>query len=300
MLATILSTLDPTQDDTISQFLPCPPLFSSRQLRWNGIHVQYHRQPAWETPNSCCSHHAILINYSEQPAKTDRILDGHKQSEQAFVGDITVIPAGVQHKASWTQETSFLLIFFDPAYVTQVSNESCNPDCVKIIPHFATSDPQIHQIGLLLKSELESNEPCSRLYGDSLANILTIRLLRRYSERKIAVQYSSSGLSKNALQRVIEYIHENLSGDLSLKELADLSQIGPNYFTTLFRQSTGLSAYQYVINCRIEKAKQLLASSELPLVEISLQVGFQSQSHFINIFRRQIGMTPKTYRAARK
>jgi AraC family transcriptional regulator len=98
----------------------------------------------------------------------------------------------------------------------------------------------------------------------------------------------------------MEYIHEHLSEDLSLREIAAFLQMSPNYFTSLFKQSTGLSAHQYVIHCRIEKAERLLTKSDLSIVEVAQQVGFQSQSHFVNVFRKQTGMTPKTYRKARK
>lgn len=125
-------------------------------------------------------------------------------------------------------------------------------------------------------------------------------LLRRYSVWKPAVRDFTGGLPKIKLQQAMEYIHDHLTEDLSLREIATRLQMSPNYFTSLFKQSTGLSTHQYVIQCRIEKAKQLLTKPNLPIVEVSQQVGFQSQSHFINVFRKRTGMTPKTYREARK
>lgn len=292
--------LDFTQENAILQLLPRAPLLSSHQLGWDGIHAQYHQQPAWETPESCGSHHTIIVSHFKQLTKTERMLDGCRQSEQAFTGDIAIIPANVQHKVIWDREGDFTLLFLEPIFVAQAAPETIDADHVKILPHFATPDPVIYRIGLLLKSELESNGLGSRLYADSLFTALSVNLLRRYSARKSAVRDFTGGLPKRKLQQAMEYIHDHLAEDLSLREIAAFLQMSPNYFTSLFKQSTGLSTHQYVIQCRIEKTKRLLTKPDLSIVEVSQQVGFQSQSHFINVFRKQTGMTPKAYRKARK
>jgi AraC family transcriptional regulator len=68
------------------------------------------------------------------------------------------------------------------------------------------------------------------------------------------------------------------------------------HFSRLFKQSTGLSPYQYVTNSRIEKAKRLLVQTEEAINQIGQQVGFPNQSHFTNVFRKAMGVTPKAYR----
>jgi AraC family transcriptional regulator len=58
----------------------------------------------------------------------------------------------------------------------------------------------------------------------------------------------------------------------------------------------GISPHQYVIKCRIERAKFLLSYSQFPIIEIALKVGCSSQSNFTTIFRKYVGITPKAYR----
>lgn len=77
--------------------------------------------------------------------------------------------------------------------------------------------------------------------------------------------------------------------------MAAIVQMSPYYFTTLFKQSMGVTAYQYVTQCRIERAKQLLKQPELTIVEVCDQVAFHSQSHFTKVFRQQNTVTPKAY-----
>lgn len=108
----------------------------------------------------------------------------------------------------------------------------------------------------------------------------------------------TGGLPKYKLREAIAYINEHLDQNLTLAELSSVVQMSPHYFAHSFKQSTGLPPHQYVTRCRIDKAKRLLARRELTIVEISGQVGFQSQSHFTRVFHQHTKMTPKVYRDA--
>ena len=151
-------------------------------------------------------------------------------------------------------------------------------------------------MGLALKAELAIGGADSRLYAESMATVLSIHLLRRYSSRKPQISNFTDGLPKYKLKNAIAYIHENLDESLTLAQLSQIVQMSPHYFATLFKQSTGLSPHQYIIKCRIDLAKQLLARQNLTLVEICQQVGFQNQSHFTRVFRQYTATTPKAFR----
>ncbi|MDJ0597045.1 MAG: helix-turn-helix transcriptional regulator, partial [Pleurocapsa sp. MO_226.B13] len=79
-------------------------------------------------------------------------------------------------------------------------------------------------------------------------------------------------------------------------ELAALVQISPSYFSILFKQATGITPHQYVIQCRIERAKELLRQSDLAIADVALRLGFSHQSHLSRHFKRLVGVTPKQFR----
>ena len=106
----------------------------------------------------------------------------------------------------------------------------------------------------------------------------------------------SGGLVPYKLQRTLAYIHAHLEQALSLPTLAVVAQMSPTHFAHLFKHATGLAPHQYVSRCRIERAKRLLADTDLPLIEIGPQVGCADQSHFTALFRKHVSMTPKAYR----
>lgn len=103
------------------------------------------------------------------------------------------------------------------------------------------------------------------------------------------------GLSKRKLQQAIHYIHQHLSEEVTLEAIATHLNMSHFYFCRMFKQSTGVTPYQYLLRLRIEHAKQLLLQGDLSIVEIALEVGFANQSHLTHHFKRLVGVTPKQF-----
>ena len=129
-----------------------------------------------------------------------------------------------------------------------------------------------------------------------MTNALAVHLLRRYETCRPPAGACPGGLSKPKLRRTTAYIEAHLAHELSLTELAAVAQTSPAHFARLFKQETGRTPLQYVIMCRIERAKQLLRETEWPIIEIGHQVGFTDQSYFTAVFRKYVATTPKAYR----
>jgi AraC family transcriptional regulator len=98
------------------------------------------------------------------------------------------------------------------------------------------------------------------------------------------------------LQRVTEYIQQNLDKDLRLAELAALVYMSPYHFARLFKCTTGVPPHRFVVRQRIARASAFLATPELSVAQISRMVGFRTPSHFATVFRRVTGVTPRRYR----
>ena len=105
----------------------------------------------------------------------------------------------------------------------------------------------------------------------------------------------SGKLPKYKLQQILDYISAYLDRDLSLKELGNVVQMSPYYFSRLFKETTGITPRQYIICRRIERAKKLLQQRKISIAEVAKEVGFVDQSHLHRHFKRLVGVTPKTY-----
>lgn len=96
--------------------------------------------------------------------------------------------------------------------------------------------------------------------------------------------------------RCIDYIHQNLHEAISLQNLAEYTERNPTYLCGLFKKEMKITIAQYIRECRIEAAENMLKFSDYPYLDICNYLAFSSYSHFINVFKKKTGLTPKEYR----
>ena len=183
-----------------------------------------------------------------------------------------------------------------PALLVHALDTSLQGERITIVPSLPSRDPLLHHIALVLQATLAAEDGAGQLYAMSLADALVVHFLRRYAASRQSLYQVTGGLTPYKLHRTTAYIKTHLEQALSLATLATVAQTSPAHFARLFKHATGLAPHQYVIMCRIEHAKQLLARADVPLSEIGLQVGCADQSHFTALFRKHVSMTPKAYR----
>jgi len=124
-------------------------------------------------------------------------------------------------------------------------------------------------------------------------------MFRHYSDSAWRPAPARGGLGAQRLRLVIDYIEANLDDDLSLAMLAEMAGRSLHHFSDAFRQSTGTPPHRYIMIRRIERAKILLLSTDMPVAQIAFAVGFASQSHFGAMFRALTGVTPLRFRLDR-
>lgn len=98
------------------------------------------------------------------------------------------------------------------------------------------------------------------------------------------------------IKKAIQYISQNFAETITLDDVAGHVHLNPAYFSTIFKQSTGSSFKEYLNMIRIEEGKRLLSSTNFPIIDIAMAVGFEDQSYFSKVFKRYTGLTPKQFR----
>jgi len=197
-------------------------------------------------------------------------------------------PIQVLRHGRWTR-------FLDAA--PKLSSRTTGREEIELVEHWALVDPYLAAILQAMRADLADGSPAGRLYGESLASALAVYLVGRYGVRRAVLRNRKGGMPGHRLRRVLDYIAENLTGDLGLKELADVAGMSPHYFSELFRRSVGRSPHQYVLSRRIERAKESLRNPKRTVLEAGLSAGFENPSHFARVFRRHVGATPRQFRA---
>jgi AraC family transcriptional regulator len=294
MTSNLISAIELSQ-----RFDNTTPVFSSRQMGWNGISVeQYqHLSNSFEVEFPAPSDHWLVLPLG-QPVLVTQKSDDRLHESVIQRGDSILVPAG--QPKYWCRREGIccaLHIHLKPEMIRQTAEASeMDTKRIGLVDCFGKQDLQLHQIAMLLLAELESGGMMGQLYVESLTQVLAIHLLRHYSTITQTVTSENRSLTHTQLQQAIDYIHTYLNRDLSLAELASVINISPTYFASLFKQAMGISPHQYVIQQRVEHAKLMLSKTDLVIADIALQVGFSSQSHLTQQFKRLTGMTPKQVR----
>jgi AraC family transcriptional regulator len=273
------------------------PYLFRQQTEWAGG-VKVHR--ARVLPGRMLEHnapcHEINVTLGGQLITEKISAGGRRVTTKGASGNICLTPAGQPVGAHWEKPLDNMGILLDPDFAVRTAIENRFAAKFEFVEIYKNKDLLIQQIGLNLLAEHNAETPSGRLYADSLIQTLILHLLKNYSTANAVQENLNGGLSGYKLRRVNEFIDANLEEDLSLAEIAAVADLSQYHFARAFRKTTGLTPQQYVMQQRIERAKQLLAKDDLPLVEISLRSGFKNQSHFTALFRKFTKLTPKTWR----
>jgi AraC family transcriptional regulator len=272
------------------------PYLFRQAAEWNGVRVHRAKVLPGRMLEHEAKYHEINISVSgnlvtEKVSSTGRIV-----VTRGGAGNLCLTPAGQLVGAYWEKPLDNMGILLKPDFVRAAALENRFSADFEFKEIYKDQDPLIQQIGFALLAETSCETPAGKLYTDSLIQTLTIHLLRNYSNAASVRENIHGGLSGYKLRRVQEFIDANLEEDLSLAELAEVADLSQFHFARAFRKSTGQTPQQYLMQQRIERAKQLLSKDELPIVEISLRTGFKNQSHFTTLFRKFTKSTPKLWR----
>lgn len=272
------------------------PYLFRQYAEWNGVRVHRAKVLPGRMLEHAAAYHEINISISGHLYTEKISATGKAVVTRGGAGNLCLTPAGQLVGAHWDKPLDNMGILLKPEFVRAVAAENRFSADFEFREIYKDNDPLIQQIGFALLAETNPATTAGNLYVDSLVQTLTLHLLKNYSNAASIRENTSGGLSGYRLRRVREFIDANLEEDLSLAELAEVADLSQFHFARAFRKSTGQTPQQYLMQQRIERAKQLLSKNDLPIVEISLRTGFKNQSHFTTLFRKFTNHTPKLWR----
>lgn len=217
-------------------------------------------------------------------------------------GDVSILPSHQPHAGLWEREADNLLIYLEPEFVARAVHGSLVEDSFEIVGAWASDDAFVGQLGLALAGEFDGGAPPPRLYVESVGTLLAVHLFKTYSAARDPLRGPPGRglLPKERLRRVTEHVADGLCGEITLSGMAEVAGLSPHHFSRLFKASTGLSPYRYVIGRRVERARELLTRTDLSLPEVARQAGFASQSHMGRHLKHLLGATPSALRGSRR
>ena len=269
---------------------------TSKDAIARGVAIEPYCGARGDGPASTSDKH-ILTMSSKRPSRFE-IGHGvnHWASYTKQPGSLSFVPAGVCPLIRAETEFDLVGCALDSALVSALDSELERRPEGELRLRINLQDRAAQQLMALLIADANEGYTTERLYTEYLTQALAVRML--FLGRSAEPQTNNRdtfGLPRHVLRRIIERMR-CFSCDLSLQALANESGYSRVHFVRMFRAATGYSPHKYLLNLRLERARQLLKNPSLSLIDIALDCGFSSHSHMSRLFHRFVGVTPSAYR----
>lgn len=279
-------------------------LLTSSGRGWSGLEAELWRFRAGDTP-PLVNQTAIItlfVSGNHDSTMTRRSDNRFVSSIRAETGLLCLCPAGFSldsiHLSAALPEV--LRIRLSNCQFATLADTYGGPPVSPEMVHQLDSftDPLIRQLCLALLTELRQETTTGRMLAESICLTLTARLVQAYTEScpKMPAPSTRAGLDKTRLRRVLDYIRHHLDNEIHITDLAAVACLSPFHFARMFKEAVGKPPHSYVSHLRLERAKELVASGELPLNAVAELCGFSSHSSFNRAFSRVMSVTPGEYR----
>ena len=268
----------------------------SRDAITRGVAIEPYWGVRGDGPGTASDKH-ILTMCSKHPSRFELHRGAnHWTSYIKQPGSLSLVPAGECPLMRAETEFDLVVCALDSAMVSALNSEFERRPEVELRLRANVEDHAARQLMTLLMEDANEGFTTERLYTEHLAQALAVRMLFLGSRTKPPSDNAGTyGLPRHVLRRVIERMR-CFDSDLSLQVLANESGYSRVHFVRLFKAATGSSPHNYLINLKLERARELLKNPSMSLIDIALDCGFSSHSHMSRLFHKFVGVTPSAYR----
>ncbi|WP_338865778.1 AraC family transcriptional regulator [Myxococcus stipitatus] len=211
--------------------------------------------------------------------------------------EVGVVGSDVPHAFAWSRDTQVASFFLDPRRLASLHGDPSTEEALRRLGPSKLRDPLTRELLRASSEALSEGSGPSRIEVENFATILASRLLRLDGQR-LRDRSLSGALAAWQVQRVTDFVEARLEESLGLEVLAAVVGLRPSHFTRSFKRATGTTPHQFVLARRLERARELLANTALPLADIAQRAGVSNQSHFTALFRAHFSATPARFRRA--
>ena len=262
---------------------------------WPGLRVERYQLEPMAVPAHFHEHHLLLLHQGQQPVRS-HLQSGLYTEEDVFVaGDAGLYPAGEYGPIAWEGHTDVIHLHLDAPALETRARQDLDLTHFALHKRFRFEDGLLNHLGQQLLAATGAGHTLGKLYAESLASTLSYHLIEHHATYERRLAGTGTRLPAAVLARIDAYLESAAEQPITLQMLASLANLSVFHFARRFKQTTGVSPYQHVLNWKMKRAQQLLRARDLPIAHISDALGFASPSRFAAAFKRAHGCTPREY-----
>jgi AraC family transcriptional regulator len=232
--------------------------------------------------------HYLAVNRASEALIIERRTTGGFRREVIPPGTLWVQPADTPFSFRVAQTSLWGAVVIDPERIRSLTG--ADPE---LKPGFGVGDPAVIALLQALLAETFAGGTAGRLFADGMATALAAQMLRLHGR---AEPSHRGGLPAHKLRMLMEFVQERLDHQISVDELAGLAGLSPFHFSRAFRQSTGNTPHRFVMDRRLDRARELLGRSGTSVAAVAAACGFADQAHLARLFRQRFGIAPSQAR----
>lgn len=254
------------------------------------------RLERWSIPGpiqvdeSALSTHLVVLNVGTPITGYVRYAGESGERRTSPAGMVGVTPAGHPYVVD-CGPCEVLALGIDAGALAELALGARRRNVVR--PIVERDAPLVRAALLALADDVRAGQPFGPMYGETLCATVAVELLRLTDPALLPGERGFGPADREFLR---DHIERHLAEPLQLRQLAALVGLSPSGLSRAFKASFGLAPHAYVLQRRLERARQLLRGSRLPLTDVALACGFASQSHFTDAFTLRVGQPPGRYR----
>lgn len=269
---------------------------SSQGLGWPGVLLSVQDEQPYAASFGSTGNH-VLILHLDGPVRVTRGRGPGACSRTIGPGGLFLHPADRDLDVALGGPLRTLHIYLDRAVVDRAADRP-----VRLSEEIGETDPLLEHLLVSLDGVAASRTGGSQLYVDTLVAAVAAQLAERHSVTSVPTLTpgpTGGGLRDRELRRVVDLMRERLADNLNLSDLAGVVGLSESQFLRAFKARTGTPPHRYLVGLRLDHARRLLRTTELPIARIAGDCGFAHQEHLTRVMRARLGTTPAAFRQAR-